>query len=115
MSTKKNCDKIQYEKEKRQIILYYTILYYTILYYTILYQYYRMIPATIAHKVAQAILLLGYDREEVSPNSETELHDDYVQGDDDSDTNEYTVVNDDGIDLNLWVKFLIRFIFFTVL
>ena len=37
-----------------------------------------MIPATIAHKVAQAILLLGYDREEVSPNSETELHDDYV-------------------------------------
>ena len=44
--------------------------------YSILY--YRTIPATIAHEVAQAYFSTYSNREEVSPNDETELYDDYV-------------------------------------
>lgn len=59
------------------------------------------------------MLLLGYNQKEVLPNGETELHEYYVQGDEDSDINEYTEVYDDGVDVDSSIEQKNRFIFFA--
>ena len=48
--------------------------------------------------------LLGQNQGEESPNGVTEHYDDYVYGDEDSDISEYTVVYDDGVDVNSSVE-----------
>ena len=48
--------------------------------------------------------LLGQNQGEESTNGVTEHYDDYVYGDKDSDISEYTVVYDDGVDVNLSVE-----------
>ena len=50
------------------------------------------------------MLLLGRNQEEVLPTGVTELYNDYVYGDEDSDIYEYTVVYDDGVDVNSSVE-----------
>ena len=48
--------------------------------------------------------LLEHNQEEILPNGVTELYDDNVYGYEDRDINDYTVVYDDGVDVNSSVK-----------
>ena len=65
---------------------------------------YGEIASNISLGVFEAMLLLGHNQEEVLPNGVTELYNDYVYGDEDSDIYEYTVVYDDGVDVNSSVE-----------
>ena len=65
---------------------------------------YGKIASNILHEVAEPTILLGHNQEEVLPNGLTELYDEYVYGDEDSDINEYTVVYDDGVDVKSSVE-----------
>ena len=65
---------------------------------------YGTIAANISHEVAEAMSLLGHNQKEILPKGVAELYDDYVCGDEDRDINEYTVVYDDGVDVNSSVE-----------